>query len=698
MIARARFRCERVVSPKSGTIARGRGARGLCCGLGFGVAACLLAASLPFASAFAQTAAQTPAQLATQAPAQPAVQAPAQITAEAAADAAAQPAPAPAKGKHKQNAKQREKDAAAADDAYLQGAKLVERKDFAGAQLAFERASALAPGNSDYRMAAASMLESRVTQFVQQAGKDRLLGKDAEADQLLAQAKALDPDNQLVKEHAVPGSLKDLSGMHSWITDGPRLAGPIELKPLDGVKSFHFHSDLRDAIRNVARAYGLQASFDESVRPVQVKFDLDDVSYTQAMRVLMEMGSLFAVPMSPTDVLFARDTTAKRTELDHLVQETIYLPGMTATQMAEIGNMIRQVFEIKQINVANSFNTIVVRAPTEPIRVLNLTLADMLDGGSQVVFDLKVYTIDKSYTRNVGVTPPNSAGLYSAASQAAQLVSANQSIVDQAIASGVIPASASPVEIALFLVEEGLASSTQISGTVLFVGTSGIFASGIFAPSSTALSTQLNLALNSSDTRELDDITLRVGDRENATFQVGEKYPITQATYSTTTPTSTSGLAGASIGGVSVSSLLNSATTATIPQIQYEDIGLTLKATPTVQKSGRITLHLDMKMESLQGTSISGIPILNSTVFTSDVTVEDGATATLASNLSRSESAAVTGIPGLSDLPGFQSSPELVRMTDDSQLLILLTPHLVRRRPNEWAGPRIPITRPMSVE
>jgi type II secretory pathway component GspD/PulD (secretin) len=648
------------------------------------MAAWMLAASLPFANAVAQAPAQAPAQT------------PAQTTAQAAET----PAPPAAKGKHKQTAKQREKDAAAADDAYLDGAKLLERKDLAGAQKAFERASALAPDNSDYRMAAAAMRESRVTQFVQQGGKDRLLGKDAEADQLLAQAKALDPDNLLVKEHAVPGSLKDVmdAGMHSWITDGPRLAGPIELKPLTGVKSFHLHADLRDTIRNVARAYGLQVSFDDSVKPLQVKFDLDNVTYEQAMHVLMEMGTLFAVPLSSSDVLFAKDNTEKRQEFEHLVQETIYLPGMGTAQLAEIGNMIRQVFEIKQMSVANAFNTIVVRAPAEPLRVLNMTLADMLDGGSQVVFDMKIYTIDKTFTRNIGVTPPNSAGAYSAASAATALVAANQTVVDQAIADGVIPATASTVEIALFLVEYGLASSSQIAGTVLFSGVNGIFATGIYAPSSTALSAELNLALNASDSRALDDITLRVGDRESATFQVGEKYPITQSTYSTTTPTTSAGLAGATIGGVSVSSLLNSATTATIPQIQYEDLGLTLKATPTVQKSGKITLHLDMKIESLEGTTIDNIPILDNTAFTSDVTVTDGATATIVSNLNRNESAAVTGIPGLSDLPGFQSTPELLKTTDESQLLILLTPHLVRRRSHEWAGPRIPITIPVSVD
>jgi len=123
-----------------------------------------------------------------------------------------------------------------------------------------------------------------------------------------------------------------------------------------------------------------------------------------------------------------------------------------------------------------------------------------------------------------------------------------------------------------------------------------------------------------------------------------------------------------------------------------------LKATPTLGRFGQISLHLDLKIESLEGTSIDNIPILNNTAFTSDITVQDGSTATLVSNLTRSQSAAVTGIPGLSDLPGFQSSPDLLKTTDESQLVIVLTPRIVRKRKDERVGPQIPMAVPAVVE
>jgi type II secretory pathway component GspD/PulD (secretin) len=484
-------------------------------------------------------------------------------------------------------------------------------------------------------------------------------------------------------------------GLDSWITDGPRLAGAIELRPKAGVQSFHIHAGLQDAIRQVAAAFGIKASFDESVKQVQVKFDLENATYAQAMKTLEAMGTLFEVPMDSNSALFAQDTSEKRASLEHLLQETIYLPGMSSSQLSEIGNMIRNVFEVKQLSMANAFDTIVVRAPAEPMRVLNLTLADLLQGSSQVVFDLKLYEVTKTATQNIGATIPTQVGGYNVASAADQLVAANQTIVNQAIAQGIIPAGLSNLDIAAALVYYGLATSPLLTGTIAFLG-NGVTATGIYSPN---LSAQLNLALSLSDTQALDDIQMRADDHQMATFKVGSRYPITQSTYSTTTPTTgTAGLTGATIGGVSVSSLLAQATTATVPQIQYEDLGLTLKATPNIGRYGQVSLHLDLTITALQGTSIDNIPILDNTLFTSDITVQDGTTATLVSNLTRNQAAAVVGIPGLSDLPGFQSSPDLLTTTNLSQLVMVLTPHIVRHRLDESRGPLIPITVPTTVE
>jgi type II secretory pathway component GspD/PulD (secretin) len=79
--------------------------------------------------------------------------------------------------------------------------------------------------------------------------------------------------------------------------------------------------------------------------------------------------------------------------------------------------------------------------------------------------------------------------------------------------------------------------------------------------------------------------------------------------------------------------------------------------------------------------------------------VNDGKTALFVSSLSKSESAAVSGLPGLGELPGFQSATaDKVAETDSSDLVLLITPRVVRRRSNIIAGPRIALNLPQQPD
>ena len=582
----------------------------------------------------------------------------------------------------------------AAEEAYLAGARLLDHNDLTGAEIQFGKAAKLDPANSDYASAYAETHQRHVTELVRESGKARLLGQNEKAETLLAEARLLDPENNIVGQSVDSGALPKVfhPEIEPWIHDAPAIAGPITLLPNPGPKSFHLHAEEQDVIRQVLAGYGIRADFDESVQRQNIRFDLDDSPYQQAVPILLNMVHLFAVPLDAKSVIIAKDTPENRQRFERQLQETIYIPGMTSEQMDELGNVVRNVFDVKQLTVDKSSGTLVIRAPQETLTYVNLTLADLIDGGSEVMIDLQLYAVDKSNQRNIGAQLPTQVGIYNVEATAQNLVTSNQSLVNQAIAQGLIPAGSSDITIALALIASGLVQSTVLSSTLGFFG-GGITATGVTINQNPTF----NLALTASDTRALNDIQIRVADRQTATFRVGERYPITTATYSTASPAQTSALAGVSINGVSATSLLNAAvgTPITIPQIQYEDLGLTLKATPTVQKSGAVKLHIELKIEALTGGAVNNIPILNSQQFMSDVTVDDGDSALMVSSLTKSESATINGLPGLGELPGFQTATaDKITTTDASSLLLVITPHITRRRSNLSAGPRIAINLP----
>jgi general secretion pathway protein D len=580
----------------------------------------------------------------------------------------------------------------AADAAYLAGARFLDRHNVTAAEAQFEKAAALNPANHEYAVAATVAREHRVTYLVQQAGKARLMGQTDKAEALLAEALALDPQNSIVRQHTAPVPLPAIfhPEIEPWIQQGPAVAGPITLLPNPGTRTIHSRGDVREVVRQVVAAYGIRPVFDDSVVRQDIRLDLDDVSYREATAIVFEMAHSFAVPVDSKSILVIKDTAENRRRYERQLQETIYVPALPPEQMNELKTVVSSVFDIKQASIQNGSGTLVLRAPQETLTAVNLTLADLLDGGAEVLLDLNLYEVDRTHTRNIGVQLPQQIGIYSAEGAARDLVAANQSLVNQAIAQGLIPANASDITIALALISSGLVQSTLFSSTIGFFG-GGLTLSGVTATPNTSL----HLALNSSDTRALDNLQLRIGDRQTGTFRAGTRYPITTGVYTSGLSGTPSQLAGVTINGVSAASLVSQSSSVSIPQIQYEDLGLTLKATPTVQKSGMVTLHLDLKIEALAGTMLNNIPVLANRQYVSDVTLHAGETALLASSLTEQEAAAVSGLPGIGELPGFQTAAAVeTTESDSSELVLLITPHIVRRRSNVIAGPRIALNLP----
>ncbi len=606
--------------------------------------------------------------------------------------------------------------AQAAEDAYLAGAKRLQSNDLSGAEREFARAIALNPSNPNYTTALALVREHRVTELVSQSTRAKLNGETARSLTLLAEARAIDPNNPIVIEHTdgpkdspppnpqqhtgeLPNGLSDrqqlLRGPVNGVPGVPRVpafAGAVVLKPNATPQSFHLRGDSQTLLRDMAASFGLRVTFDSSVEHKGLRFDMDNATYDQAMPTLLSMAHAFAVPIDETSMLLAKDDAPHRDQLARQVEETIYLPGLTTEQINDIATVVRTVFEVKQVVVQTGLESIELRAPADSLGPMNRTVADLLDVNNEVELEMKLYAVDTTRTRNIGATLPTQAGIYSVDQAATALVNANQTLVNQAIAQGYVSATASNVDIALALIASGLVQSSLLSSTVAFVG-NGLTLTGVTANASTTF----NLALNSSDARAVDDVSIRVGDRQTGIFRAGTRYPVTTSTYSTGFTSATAAAAAAAAGsatinGVPVSSLLaqyTGGTNTTVPQITYEDLGLTLKTTPLVQKSGRVSLHIELKVEALAGTSNNGIPVLTSRQSTSDITVREGESALMVSYISRAETGAVSGLPGLSELPGFQAPVDKNADRNTSELVLLITPHVLRRRSNEIAGPRM---------
>lgn len=558
---------------------------------------------------------------------------------------------------------------------YLAASKLFLDRQFEQAMKGFEQAATIDPTNADYRLAAGVARSHTVTSLIQEAAKDRLKGNDAASRAALERAHALDPGNTEIGLHLDELADDNLrSQPQPLYEENNAPAGPVELEPTPGLHSFHLHEDERQLIPQVLKAYGLTAMLDAGVRPLLMRFDVDDVNFEQAARVLGLATNTFYVPLDAHRALVAEDTSANRRRLQRQDAETVYLNGLSDDELNEVLTVAKSIFMVSQATLSLNDRAIVLRAPESTLNAFNATMQDLLDGRSQVMVDVQLIQLAHTSTRNTGAQLPQTMSAFNVYAEEQSILSTNASLVQQIISSGLASPN-DPLAILGILIASGQVSSNLLSsGFALFGG--GIAQSALVPGPVT-----LNLSLNSSDSRELDQVLLRLQDGEKGTLKLGESYPIQTSVYSNPMAGS-SALAGLNIPGTSsnLSSLFSSLSSAslTIPMVQYQDIGLTLSITPRALRNDDVALTIEMKLDALAGTYVDGDPVLNNREYDGVITLKEGEATVVAAELDKSQSDAISGTPGLSEIPGLNNATGNELQKSYATLVIVMTPHVVR--------------------
>jgi len=558
---------------------------------------------------------------------------------------------------------------------YLASSKLFEKGEFEEAMQGYEQAARLDPGNADYPLAASVARSHAVTALIQAAARDRGRKDAAAARAALAHALELDPRSAQANEHLSELGDNALLGQPRPLYEqGAETVGnEVELAPAAGVHSFHLRTGRRQIIQQVFKAYGIDATIDDSVSAVETRLDIDNVGFAEAARVVGMVTTSFYVPLDAHRALVARDTKDNRQQFTRQELETVYLPGLSATELSDVVNLAKNVFSVPQAVAEPSSGTITIHASHETLNAFNNTMSQLLDGQNQVLLEVRVIQLANTSARDTGVKTPQSVSAINVYSEEQSILNANSATVQQIISSGLASAD-KPLDILGILIAAGdVSSSLFSSGLALFGG--GITESALSFGSVTA-----NFNLNSTDSRELDQVQLRLGDSEAGSVRIGERYPIQTSSYSSlgASASTIAGLTGAGTSSALTSLLASYSSTMNIPQVEYQDLGLTLKATPKVLRNNEVALTIDMKIDALSGSSVNGNPVLNNRVYSGVVTLKQGESVEVLSELSKSESRAISGTPGISEIPGLNNLTGKDTQKNYATLLIMMTPHVIR--------------------
>jgi len=125
--------------------------------------------------------------------------------------------------------------------------------------------------------------------------------------------------------------------------------------------------------------------------------------------------------------------------------------------------------------------------------------------------------------------------------------------------------------------------------------------------------------------------------------------------------------------------------------VNYEDLGLKLKVTPLIHADS-VSMKLELQLRSLGASTVNGIPIINNREYTGSITARAGESSVVAGIISESDSRNIMGWPFLSRVPGLTyTASEHDKNVNDADLLVVITPHILRAPGQESIAIRLPI-------
>ena len=561
--------------------------------------------------------------------------------------------------------------------AYSRAVRLQE-KDLDQAYEQFSRAADLVPRNLTYVTAREIALQRLVTRDIERGNTQLEAGKQIEALADFRSALHLDPANQFAQER-----LRDALGDSAPKMDtAPQVieqSTELHLQPSLNLASFHFRGDSRELLTQIAQVYGVSAQVEDSVQSRRVTFDIDNIDFYKAMLLASTLTKSFWSPLDEKHMLVVADTPDNRRQYERMAMRKFYIPSAatTPTALNDVMNLLRNLFEIRFVVPNASAATLVVRAPQNALDAATHFLESLDDARPQVMLDVKVYQINHTFMRNLGVHIPNNFTLFNIPAGAlAALGGQNiQDLINQLIASGGINQANNTALSALLAQLQSQQGQNSIFSQPLATFGGGKTLTGVTLDH---LSAQLQL--NESWMKTLDHASLRASQGTDASFRMGSRYPILNATFAPIFNT-------AAISQV----IQNNSFQAAFPSFNYEDLGLTIKAKPTISATNNVSLKLQLQLRALAGQSFNGVPVIGNREYNASITLTDGEPAVVAGEVTRTEALAMSGIPGLGFVPGLNKiTTENSKEIDEDELLVVITPHIVSRSANESSEVYLP--------
>lgn len=279
----------------------------------------------------------------------------------------------------------------AADYYYQKGVKLLEQNNLDGAMVQFQLGLVAMPAHGKLAQTMKTALAHKeANDFYVEAVRNQELNKNNDAVKLLKQSLAIYPEHiqaaALLKQYQDEQQTADI---HQLALESK---APITLN--------FKNTNLKTIFNFIVKSFGINVIFDESVKNVPVTLYAKEVTFDQALNLMLRITKTFYKKIGNNTILIAPDDTAKRGQYEDYLIRTYYLKSIAAKEMAAV---VKNVLGVKKMVINEELNSIIIRDTGEVLELVEHLIEVNDRKPAEMILEVEILEVNRTKAVQLGL-------------------------------------------------------------------------------------------------------------------------------------------------------------------------------------------------------------------------------------------------------------------------------------------------------
>lgn len=279
----------------------------------------------------------------------------------------------------------------AADFYYQEGLKMIELGNLDGAIVKFQQGLVSKSTHTKLSQAMSNVLARKEANSLYNEGiQNQKAGKNRQAIALFKKVVTIYPGHKDARRAIVKIKARN----------NEKKQRGLALKSKEPISLNFRQSELKTAIEFIVKSFGINVIFDEAVKNIPVTLFAKNVTFKQALNLILTTSKTFYRQVGVNTIIVAPDTKEKHGQYEDHIIRTFQLKTIKAKDMSSI---IKGVITVKKLIINSELNSILIR-DTKQVLTLVERLININDRiPAEMILDVDILEVNHTKAEKLGL-------------------------------------------------------------------------------------------------------------------------------------------------------------------------------------------------------------------------------------------------------------------------------------------------------